>query len=69
MTQARRWFEVARRNAATTETLSDREILDNPYRIAESDLGTLEEPAVSVGMVDVYVWLVSSGRLTDLQIL
>ena len=51
-TQARRWFEAARRNAATTETLSDREILDNPYRIAESDLGTLEEPAVSVGMVD-----------------
>ena len=40
--QARRWFEVARRNAATTETLSDREILDNPYRIAEGDLGTLE---------------------------
>ena len=27
--QARRWFEVARRNAATTETLSDREILEN----------------------------------------
>jgi ATP-dependent exoDNAse (exonuclease V) alpha subunit len=50
--QARRWFEVARRNAATRETLSDREILDNPYRIAECDLGTLEDPAVSVGMVD-----------------
>ena len=50
--QARRWFEMARRNAATTETLSDREILDNPYRIAETDLGTLEEPAVSVGVVD-----------------
>jgi ATP-dependent exoDNAse (exonuclease V) alpha subunit len=50
--QARRWFEVARRNAATRETLSDREILDNPYRIAECDLGTLEGPAVSVGMVD-----------------
>jgi AAA domain len=50
--QARRWFEVARRNAATTETLSDREILDNPYRMAESDLGTLDDPAVSVGMVD-----------------
>lgn len=50
--QARRWFEVARRNAATREALSDREILDNPYRIAECDLGTLEDPAVSVGMVD-----------------
>jgi ATP-dependent exoDNAse (exonuclease V) alpha subunit len=50
--QARRWFEVARRNAATRETLSDRDILDNPYRIAECDLGTLEDPVVSVGMVD-----------------
>lgn len=50
--QARRWFEVARRNAAATETLSDHEILDNPYRVAETDLGTLEDPAVSVGMVD-----------------
>jgi ATP-dependent exoDNAse (exonuclease V) alpha subunit len=50
--QARRWFEVARRNGATTEILSDREILENPYRIAESDLGTLDDPAVSVGVVD-----------------
>ena len=50
--QAGRWFEVARRNAATRETLSDQEILDNPYRIAECDLGTLEDPAVSVGVVD-----------------
>jgi len=50
--QARRWFEVARRNAATTEPVSDREILDNPYRVAESDLGTLTDPAVSVGTVD-----------------
>ncbi len=50
--QARRWFEVAQRNAATTETVSDREILDNPYRIAECDLGTLGDPAVSVGTVD-----------------
>ena len=32
--------------------VSDREILDNPYRIAECDLGTLDDPAVSVGMVD-----------------
>jgi ATP-dependent exoDNAse (exonuclease V) alpha subunit len=50
--QARRWFEVARRNAATTASVSDREILDNPYRIAECDLGTLDDPAVSVGTVD-----------------
>jgi hypothetical protein len=50
--QALRWFDVARRNAATTEGLSDREILDNPYRIAECDLGTISDRAVPVGVID-----------------
>lgn len=50
--QASRWFEPARRAAAATEALSDREILDNPYRIAECDLGAIGDPAVSVGAVD-----------------
>ena len=50
--QAKRWWEEARRNAATTEKVSDRQILDNPYRIAEGDLGTLEDPAISVGAID-----------------
>lgn len=50
--QARRWFEVARRNAASTTALTDREILQNPYRIAECDLGAVAEPAVSMGVID-----------------
>lgn len=50
--QAKRWFEPARRNEVTTEQVSDREILDNPYRIAEVDQGTSEDPAVTVGTID-----------------
>ena len=50
--QAKRWFDVARRNAATLAVVSDREILDNPYRIAETDLGDRSSPGVSVGVVD-----------------
>jgi hypothetical protein len=50
--QSRRWFDGTRRAAATTTTLTDHEILDNPYRIAECDLGTLTQPAVSIGAVD-----------------
>jgi AAA domain/UvrD-like helicase C-terminal domain len=50
--QARRWFETAKRKDATTETVSDREVLDNPYRVAECDLGTLDDRAVPVGVVD-----------------
>ena len=50
--QAVRWFDVARRNEAATQKLSDREILENPYRIAECDLGVMGDPAVSVGVVD-----------------
>lgn len=50
--QAKRWFEPARRNAATTEKVSDREILDNPYRISEVDQASIDDPAVSVGTVD-----------------
>jgi len=50
--QAKRWFEPARRNAATTEKVSDREILENPYRIAEVDQGIIGDPAVPVGTID-----------------
>lgn len=50
--QAKRWFEPARRNAATTEKVSDRDILENPYRIAEVDQGIIGNPAVPVGTID-----------------
>jgi hypothetical protein len=50
--QARRLFDPARRAAASTDQLTDREILENPYRIAECDLGAAGQPGVSVGMID-----------------
>jgi hypothetical protein len=50
--QARRWFDGTKRKDATTESVSDKEILENPYRIAECDLGTLDDRAVPVGVID-----------------
>lgn len=50
--QAKRWFDVARRNAATLVMVPDREILDNPYRVVETDLGDRSSPGVSVGVID-----------------
>jgi AAA domain/UvrD-like helicase C-terminal domain len=50
--QAKRWFEPGPRNAATPEKVSDREILDNPYRISEVDQGMIDDPVVSIGTID-----------------
>lgn len=50
--QAKRWFDNSKRDAATTVSVSDREIIENPYRIAECDLGDLEQPPVSIGAID-----------------
>jgi hypothetical protein len=50
--QATRWFEPSRRAKAAAEAVSDREVLDNPYRIAECDLGAVAEPAITIGAVD-----------------
>lgn len=49
--QAKRWFEEARRRAVAGD-LRDGEIIANPYRIAESDVGAVGQPAVSVGVID-----------------
>ena len=50
--QARRWFDPAKRAAATDIALNDQDILANPYRIAECDNGDTKMPAVSVGVID-----------------
>jgi len=50
--QAKRWFEPAARNAATLEKVTDREILENPYRISEVDLGAIDDVAVAIGTID-----------------
>jgi ATP-dependent exoDNAse (exonuclease V) alpha subunit len=50
--QANRWFQPADRAKSTTVIVSDAEILANPYRISETDLGDWDDMPVSVGIVD-----------------
>jgi len=50
--QAVRWFDPARRNKATRTTVDDRAILENPYRMVETDLGDRDDHPVSLGVVD-----------------
>lgn len=50
--QASRWFNPEERSGAASSPVSDAEILANPYRIAELDLGDGLEPPVSMGVID-----------------
>jgi hypothetical protein len=50
--QASRWFDLSARKKGTTFTLSDSEILENPYRISENDLGDRDDSPVSLGSID-----------------
>ena len=40
------------RAGATRSRVSDREVLENPYRIVEADLGDTKEHAVALGVID-----------------
>jgi len=50
--QARRWFDTNERFNATLLNISDKELLENPYRIAEADLGDQDTMPVTIGMID-----------------
>ena len=50
--QARRWFRENDRVKSTTTVVSDAEILTNPYRICETDLGDVIEQPVAVETID-----------------
>ncbi len=50
--QARRWFNPAERAKATHQQIPDQAILENPYRIAEADLGDTRDVPVTIGIVD-----------------
>jgi ATP-dependent exoDNAse (exonuclease V) alpha subunit len=50
--QAKRWFNERDRSRATARPVSDTEVLANPYRIVEDDLGSAGELPVSIGTVD-----------------
>ncbi len=50
--QALRWFDPYERRKGTEPDVGDREILENPYRISEVDLGAHDDYPVSVGVID-----------------
>jgi AAA domain/UvrD-like helicase C-terminal domain len=50
--QARRWFDARERRNAVRSPVDSREILENPYRIVELDIGDAKERPVSLGVVD-----------------
>ncbi|MHB1937483.1 MAG: AAA family ATPase [Acidobacteriaceae bacterium] len=50
--QAARWFNPAKRKKATRADVCDRAILENPYRMMETDLGDPDDHEVSLGVVD-----------------
>jgi hypothetical protein len=50
--QAKRWFNEAKRKRAVRAPLADDAILNNPYRIAELDLGDPDDNPLSLGVID-----------------
>lgn len=50
--QADRWFSPRKRHQATRSPLTDDELLSNPYKISEADLGDSDDGPVSIGVID-----------------
>ncbi len=50
--QAIRWFNEKDRTGSTKEPVSDQEIIDNPYRICETDMGDGSDPPISIDTID-----------------
>ncbi len=50
--QALRWFDPKERAKGAAAKVTDEEILANPYRISEVDLGDWNDSPVSVGTID-----------------
>lgn len=50
--QALRWFDPKERAKGTAGKVTDEEILANPYRMSEVDLGDWNDSPVSVGTID-----------------
>jgi hypothetical protein len=50
--QAKNWFDRTLRVRVTGGEISDAAIIENPYIIAERDLGDAKENSVSIGVID-----------------
>lgn len=49
---ALRWLDPAKRDAGTRGTVTDLDLLDNPYRLVETDLGSRDDRPVALSVVD-----------------
>jgi len=49
---AARWLDPAKREAGTRATVSDLDLLQNPYRLVETDLGNHDDAPVALSVVD-----------------
>jgi ATP-dependent exoDNAse (exonuclease V) alpha subunit len=50
--QAARWFDPVKRAKAVRTPVTDGAILANPYRIAEADLGDVDDYPISISTID-----------------
>ncbi len=50
--QAKRWFDPHLRIKALQTSIEDKEIIENPFKVAEVDLGDENEPAISIGLIE-----------------
>jgi ATP-dependent exoDNAse (exonuclease V) alpha subunit len=50
--QAKRWWDHSQRGKSSRRSITDAEILENAYRIAELDLGSASDWPVTVGVID-----------------
>lgn len=50
--QARRWWNPKDRSRAVRGPVTDQEVLENPYRVAELDLGDARDWPVPIGVID-----------------
>lgn len=50
--QAKRWFDPQKRQQSTRYEVSDADVLANPYRVVEADLGDAREIPISIGVID-----------------
>lgn len=49
---ARRWIDPVKRAEATRGTVSDVDLLADPYRLAETDLGDFTDLPIALGVID-----------------
>ena len=65
--QASRWFEPGRRKKASRYAITDIEILANPYRIAECDIGDDKDNAISLATVLFGIFLDDGADVAEMR--